>query len=76
MEKTTQAVAYGSAAGSVLAGLTLNDWGVIIGIVVAVMTMLCNIFITIYFKQQSLKLYKARLQAELAGIKGEDDHES
>lgn len=74
MEKTTQAMTYGGAATSVLAGLSLNQWGVIIGMVVAVLGLFGNWAINIYFSHLAYKLKKARLAAELAGaIKGGDD---
>lgn len=77
MEKTTQAMTYGGAATSVLSGLSLNQWGVIVGMVVAVLGLLGNWAINIYFSHLDHKLKKARLAAELAGaIKGGEDDDA
>lgn len=42
-DQTVSAASYGGAAFSVIAGLTLTDWGVLFGIITAVATLLANL---------------------------------
>lgn len=73
-EKTTQVMMYGGSLGTILSGLSLNQWGVIVGMVVAVLGLVGNWAINIYFSYLDHKLKRARLAAELAGaIRGGDD---
>ena len=49
--------AYASAGGTFVAGISLNEWAIIIGIVATVVTLLMNL----YYKQKHLDLARKRL---------------
>ena len=49
--------AYASAGGTFVAGITLNEWAIIIGIVATIVTLLMNW----YYKQKHLDLARERL---------------
>lgn len=56
--------AYTSAGGTVIAGLTLHDWAVVVGIIATIITAGLNW----YYKQQHLKIARRN-----AGMTGDDD---
>ena len=57
MEKTPAAVSYTAAATvTMLGGLTLNEVALIVGIVCAILTLIANTAINIYFKHKHLKI--------------------
>lgn len=43
-DKAMNAASYGGATVSIASGLTLTEWGVIAGIVTAIVTLLANLF--------------------------------
>lgn len=72
-ERVSSAVTYGSSAGAVFIGLTLNEWVLIVGIVVPILALLGNWVITIYFKQKNLELDR---EVALARFDIEQDEKS
>lgn len=66
----------GTQVGAVIAifgGLTLNELLAIGGFLLALASFVFQVFVTIYFKQQHLKLARARLAADIADKEGDDD---
>lgn len=60
-------VGYGGAGTSILASLTLNDWGVLIGICIAVVT---GVIHTIYYwrkDKREQRIYDLQAQAIMEG---------
>ena len=53
--------AYTSAGGTIVAGLSLNDWAMVVGIIATIATALLNW----YYKQKHLEI--ARRNARLDG---------
>jgi len=51
-------VIAGGAGASIVSGLTLNDWGVIIGITIAIVGFVTSTIINVWFKRQQLKIMK------------------
>ena len=51
---------YASATGTIIAGITLTEWGVIVGILCTLLTFAANL----WFKWQHLKLARAKLEAD------------
>lgn len=51
----TEKAAYTSAGGTMVAGFTLNEWAIIIGIIATIVTLLMNW----YYKQKHLDLARA-----------------
>jgi len=72
MEKTSQAITYGSAGATVFAGLNLNDWAIIVGIAVTVISLVANIAISIYFKRAHLKLAEEQFAEHVPGSGGDE----
>lgn len=64
----TTKLTAGGAVTSVVSGLTLNDWGVIIGIGIGVIGLVSNLGLNYWFKHQHLKILKEELD-----IKKEED---
>lgn len=56
--------AYTSAGGTLVAGLSLNEWAIIVGIFATVLTLCMNW----YYKQKHLELARKH-----AGVFGDDD---
>lgn len=73
MEKTSQALTYGSAGATVFAGLTLNDWAIIVGIAVTVISLFANVAINIYFKRAHLKLAEEQFAERMPVSEGGDE---
>ena len=62
--KTDSVVSAGSYAGagvSVLAGLTLTEWGVIVGIFTALLTLLINAVYQFRKDRREQRLYKLKM---------------
>jgi uncharacterized membrane protein YhiD involved in acid resistance len=62
--KTDSVVAAGSYAGagvSVLAGLTLTEWGVIVGIFTALLTLLINAVYQFRKDRREQRLFKLKM---------------
>jgi len=55
---------YVASGGAVILGFTANEIAALGGLVVAVLAMLINAGITIYFKRQHLKLAQQRAVAQ------------
>lgn len=68
MEKITNIATYGGSVLAIISGLSLNQWGVVIGIIVGVLGMVGNLSVNIYFKLLDYRLKKYRLQQELSGL--------
>lgn len=51
---------YITAGGTVFAGLELNEWAVVVGIVATIITLLMNC----YYKQQHLKIAREHFDVE------------
>lgn len=58
--KAANAVTQAAAAGTVYFGLTLNELGVIIGIIVAVVGLIGQLGLTWYYKHQHLELARQK----------------
>jgi hypothetical protein len=54
--KVANAVTQTAAAGTIYFGLTLNELGVIVGIIVAVVGLIGQLALTWYYKHEHLKL--------------------
>lgn len=61
-DKAMNAASYGGAAVSVASGLTLTEWGVIAGIVTAVVTLLANLFYQWRKDKREYDLYRIELE--------------
>ncbi len=57
----TNKVTAGGAVTSVVSGLTLNDWGVIIGIAIGGVGLVANVALNFWFKHQHLKILRDQL---------------
>lgn len=74
MENKVATVTYTSSVLTIFGGLTLNNWLAIGGFIVAVISMVAQITITIYFKQKHLELARQRVQQEKEELlRGGDD---
>lgn len=57
MERAPAVVAYTTAVTvTVIGGLTLGEWAMIVGIACAILTFIANTAINIYFKSKHLKI--------------------
>jgi len=61
-DAAVQAVSYAGAGTSVLAGLTLTDIGVIIGIATAILTLLFNVIYQVRKDRREQRLYKLEVE--------------
>lgn len=59
-EVAAQKITYATAGGTVLLGLTANEFAAIGGLLVAVLALLVNAGINIYFKRQHLRIARER----------------
>ena len=60
-DTAVSATSYAGAGLSVIAGLTLTEWGVIVGIVTAVITLLVNVIYQIRKDRREEQLFKLRV---------------
>lgn len=58
--KTANVVTQAAAAGTVYFGLTLNEIGVIVGIIVGVVGLIGQLSLTWYYKHQHLRLARQK----------------
>lgn len=58
--KVAGAVTQAAAAGTVYFGLTLNELGVVVGMLVAVLGLIGQIGLTWYYKHQHLRLARQK----------------
>lgn len=65
MEQKLSTASYAAAGVSILAGLTLTEWGVLVGIVTAVATFGLNWL----YRHRSYKLEAARVAAEIRALR-------
>lgn len=65
-DKAMNAASYGGAAVSVTSGLTLTEWGVIAGIVTAIVTLLANLFYQWRKDRREHELYRLELEMRRA----------
>lgn len=73
MEKSGMVGAQVGAVIAIFGGWTLNELLAIGGFLLALASFVFQAFVTIYFKQQHLKLARARLAADIADKEGDDD---
>lgn len=62
--KTANVVTQAAAAGTVYFGLTLNEIGVIVGILVGVIGLIGQLGLTWYYKHQHLQLARKKRAAD------------
>lgn len=62
-DKVMNAVSYTGAGASVVAGLTLTEWGIIVGIVTAVLTFAANIIYQHRKDKRETLLHKAQIRS-------------
>ncbi|TRO13760.1 holin [Ectopseudomonas mendocina] len=55
-------VSYTGAATSVVSGLTLTEWGVVVGIITALVTLVANLFYQRQKNKREQHLYELELQ--------------
>jgi hypothetical protein len=60
MEKSTVATAYGASITTTLAGVSMNEWVAIGGLIIGIATFLTNF----WFKREHLKLAQKQLQGK------------
>jgi uncharacterized membrane protein (DUF485 family) len=70
-DKVMNTVSYAGAGASVIAGLTLTEWGIIVGIVTAVLTFAANIIYQHRKDKRETLLHEAQLRA----IREEDEQD-
>lgn len=51
---------YGGSAVTILSGLTINEWGVIIGATVAVLGLIVGTATNIWFRREQLKIMREK----------------
>jgi hypothetical protein len=51
IEKTATKVIYGASAGTVYCGFTINEWGIVVGIVLGVSTFVFNIWFKMKYQR-------------------------
>lgn len=56
------ATSYAGAGASIVAGLTLTEWGVIVGIVTAVVTLAANLVYQVRKDQRERRLWKLQVR--------------
>jgi tetrahydromethanopterin S-methyltransferase subunit G len=61
LSETASKIQYTGAGSTILFGLTLNDWGILVGIVIGTIGLLVNI----YFKRKQYRLTEAYLHSKL-----------
>lgn len=61
-DKAMQAVSYAGATTSVVAGLTLTEWGIIVGIVTAILTFVANLIYQRRKDKRDHALYEAQMR--------------
>ncbi len=57
-QEITTAASYTTSAGTVVAGLTINEWGVVIGIAIAILTYATNVWFKFRAEKRSIKRSK------------------
>lgn len=62
--KAANAVTQAAAAGTIYFGLTLNELGVVVGILVAVVGLIGQLGLTWYYKHQHLELARQKRAAD------------
>jgi hypothetical protein len=62
--KVANAVTQTAAAGTVYFGLTLNELGVVVGILVAIVGLIGQLSLTWYYKHQHLQLARQKRAAD------------
>lgn len=61
-EKIMNGVSYAGAGASVVSSLTLTDWGIIVGIVTALVTLAANLFYQRQKNRREQHLYDLEVQ--------------
>lgn len=61
-DKAMNAASYAGAAVSVTSGLTLTEWGVVAGIVTAIVTLLANLFYQWRKDKREHEIYRIELE--------------
>lgn len=68
-DAVVSATSYGGAGASILAGVTLADWGILAGIVTAILTLLVNI----YYQNRKDKRQQRLFDLQVRQYGGEED---
>lgn len=55
------AMTYAGSAATVISGLTISEWGVIIGAAVAVIGLAVSTVINVWFKRQQLEILRSQI---------------
>lgn len=67
VSKASATAAYGGSGAAVYFGMAAHELAAIGGLVVAVLGLVVNVSISIYFKRQHLQLARQRFQKREAG---------
>lgn len=62
---------YGGSAITVVGGLTLSEWGVIVGMVTAVLGLVVGTFVNIWYRRQQLRLLQEAIKS--GKLESQDD---
>lgn len=73
-DNAVSAASYGGAAVSVIFGLTLTDWGVIVGIITAVVTLVCNVLYRIREDRRSQQRHELDIAKRRQEMREETDY--
>ena len=61
-DKVMNAASYSGAAASVISGLTLTEWGIVIGIITALVTLAANLAYQVRKDRREQKLHELEVQ--------------
>lgn len=61
---TSETMTYVGSAATVVSGLTINEWGVIIGAIVAIVGLVSSTLINIWFKRRQLRILEAQISTQ------------
>ena len=55
IEKTASKVAYTASAGTVFCGFTVNEWGIVAGIILGVATFTFNVWFKMKYQRNNIR---------------------
>jgi FtsH-binding integral membrane protein len=58
---------YGGSAVTVIGGLTLSEWGVIVGMMTAILGLVVGTLVNIWYKRQRLRLLRSAIESGKLG---------
>ncbi|MFP1683356.1 holin [Alloalcanivorax sp. C16-1] len=61
-DAVVSATSYTGAGASILAGITLTDWGIIVGIITALLTLALNLFYQHRKDRRQQRLFEAQMK--------------